>query len=368
MKHYRSFRYIPNSYTWRLTAALGIAISVAGSTAHVAVAQNNDASSNVAPQDRTFLSWRFEDVKDAMTDKVTRTAVGEADLDNGTTVQAIAKCDEVGIEFEFNTYSNKEPISLPMEGKQIRLRVRTDDGDTRIAVADHTHTNQAKTLFYDPGAARTAFAKSGGGSGEDSPMERALVGWMKDGLIKQGMDRLSHDALGTTDGLARAKSVRIELVLADGRTDVFDLNPQDGAFRSILQQCPGAAPADKSAGATATPTTAAPAPGHYYSPDAELTFKPPREVTIPNGSSVMVYLTQDQSSGVPVTGKISILGQKAYPSRQGNFCIVRWVSRGRTLIGEVGIVQLGAVLEPSQAKACYLPYGTSGGVNLSAQD
>ena len=371
MEHYRPFRYIPNSYVRHLSSAIGIALSVAGSTAHVAVAQNNDTSSQaVAPaaQNRTLLSWEIQDVRDAMTDKVTRMAVSKANFSDGTTLEASAKCDEIGIEFAFGTFSNKEPLPLSASGKEIQLRVRTDNGDTRIVRADRQYTNQAKTLFYDPDTSRAVLARSVRAPGGDSPMEKALTGWMADSTINEVLAKLAQNSLGTTDALTKARSVRVELVLADGRTDVFDLNPQDGAFRSILQQCPGAVPNDKSAGTTATPTTAATAPGHYYSPDAELTLKPPREVTIPNGSSVMVYLTQDQSSGVPVTGKISILGQKTYPSRQGNFCIVRWESKGRTLIGEVGIVQLGAVLEPSQAKACYMPYGTPGGVNLSAKD
>jgi hypothetical protein len=363
LEHYRPFRYIPNSYVRHLSSAIGIAISIAGSTAHVAVAQNSEASSNVAGQDRTFLSWEIQDVRDAMTDKLTRIAVSNAEFSNGTTLEASAKCDEIGVEFAFGTFSNKEPLPLSASGKEIQLRVRTDNGDTRIVRANRQYTNQTKTLFYDPDTSRAVLARSVRAPGGDSPMEKALTGWMADSTINEALAKLAQNALGTTDALTKAGSVRVELTLADGRTDVFDLNPQDQVLRSVMRQCPGGTPNHASA-----PTNAGPALGQYYAPSPGLTFSPPREVTIQNGNSIKVYLTDDQASGVSVMGKISILGQKAYPSRAGNFCIVRWVSNGRTLIGEVGIVQLGAVLEPSQAKACYLPYGTSGGVNLSAQD
>jgi hypothetical protein len=321
----------------------------AAQTARVAIAQNNDAPPDVGAHDRTFLSWRFQDVKDAMTDRVTRTAVGQADLDNGTTVQAIAKCDEVGVEFEFNTYSNKEPISLPMEGKQIRLRVRTDDGDTRVAVADHPHTNQAKTLFYEPVAAKTVIGRSGGGSGGDSPMEKALAGWMKDGIIKQALDKLSQDALGTTDVLARAKSVRIELILRDGRTDVFDLNPQDQVLKSTVEQCI----AGLGTHSTALPQHEAMAPSLPFAQPKRLTLQRP----------ITVYLAPNGKSPVTMQGEIFILGQKEFSN--GFVCVVRGkAADGREVAGVIAIPLLGAALDENQSKSCYMPHGM-GGVELT---
>ena len=155
-----------------------MALSVAVFGACAALAQNNDTGSQaIAPaaQDRTLLSWEIQDVRDAMTDKLTRLAVSHADFSNGTSVEASAKCDEIGIEFAFGTFSNKDPLPLSANGKEIQLRVRTDNGDTRVVRADRQYTNQAKTLFYHPDTSRAVLARSVRAPGGDSPMEKALI-------------------------------------------------------------------------------------------------------------------------------------------------------------------------------------------------
>ncbi len=297
----------------------------------------------------SLLSWEIQDVRDAMTDKLTRMAVSKTNFSNGTTLEASAKCDEIGIEFAFGTFSNKDPLPLSASGKEIQLRVRTDNGDTRLVQADRQYTNQAKTLFYDPDRSRAVLARSVRAPGGDSPMEKALSGWMANSTINEAMAKLTQDALGTTAALANAESVRIELTLADGRTDVFDLNPQDQALKTLVQQCASGPHTDRQAGGPLMPS---------------LPFAQPKDVTLVHPTQV--YLSANDSRGITAKGKLTILGQSQFTN--GYYCIVRVQIDNQYKTGLIGIDILGAALDPSQAKACYMPYGTPGGVDLSAND
>jgi hypothetical protein len=366
----------------------------------------------------SLLSWEIQDVRDAMTDKVTRMAVSKANFSDGTTLEASAKCDEIGIEFAFGTFSNKDPLPLSASGKEIQLRVRTDNGDTRIVRADRQYTNQAKTLFYDPDTSRAVLARSVRAPGGDSPMEKALTGWMADSTINEVLAKLAQNSLGTTDALTKAGSVRVELTLADGRTDVFDLNPQDQTLKALVQQCASGLHTDRRAGrqeqlkVTCETATAnsdntqkdEPIRQGIFPVDKQetgnqtgrtwyhitvdgrnfwikeqpcvtllpqaaqrsgelapsLPFAEPKDVTLVHPTQI--YLSANDSRGITAKGKVTILGQSQFTN--GFYCIVRVQIDKQYKTGLIGIDILGAALEPSQSRACYMPHG-AGGIELT---
>lgn len=332
-----------------LSSAIGIAISVVASTAHVAVAQNNGtppANSDAAP---TTLSWQVKDVKDAMTDVVTHKTVSYVDFPNGTSLEASAKCSALGVEFTLGMYSaNEKPSTLAWKDDTTQVRVRVDGASVRVARVAKEYINAARLVFYDPDAAMNYMERSVSSlCKKDELMCSALA----NAQIKEAMDKLRENAPGTLDVLAKAASVRVELVLADGTTNVFDLNPQDQVLKTIVQQCAANLHAGKQ---TASHGELAPS----------LPFPEPKPVTLKQ--PITVYLSDEDRTGVTVTGKIFILGQIAYSS--GNYCVVRWRTNNQaTLSGIVGINLLGDALDASQRQACYLPPGTKGGVNLSSE-
>jgi hypothetical protein len=311
------------------------------------------------------LSWEAVDERDKITDKVTRKAVGGGKFEDGISLEASASCDGVmGFEFSLHTYRGDAPAPFRWNNdNKIGLRLRLDTGDARVATAQAQYTNEATIVFYDPASSRKAL-----GAEQPGAQGQGLFGLFSGIVGGSMMFELANIAAGRIDELNSAQTARVELPLADGSANVVDLNPQDAALKSVISKC--AADLRKSAAAaaqqaSAAPASPAPSPGHYYAPSPGLAFIPPRDVTIPAGRSIKIYLTDDQASGVPVFGKITVLGQRYEPSRRGSLCIVRWSSNGQYVTGEIGISQLGAVLDPGQAKICYMPFGTPGGVNLS---
>jgi hypothetical protein len=235
LKHYRPFRFIPSSYLWRVSRAVGIAISVAGLSARVAVAQNNGtppANSDAAP---TALSWQVKDAKDAMTDVVTHKTVSYLDFPDGTSLEASAKCSALGVEFTLGMYSgNEKPSTLAWKDDTTQVRVRIDGANVRVARVAMEYTNAARLVFYDPDAAMNYMEKSVSSSCKKDDM---MCGPLANAQIKVAMDKLRENAPGTLDVLAKAANVRVELVLANGRTNVFDLNPQDNTVKNVIHEC-----------------------------------------------------------------------------------------------------------------------------------
>ncbi len=181
-----------------------------------------------AADDLPILSWQPKDVKDPMTDAVTHTAVSESDFQNGTRLAASAKCDKFYIEFAFDIFSSNA-TPAPLAGKDKTLvRVRVDDGDVR-AITVQKEYNEARAVFYDPDAAKRVM--------RSMPCDNEICGLTKEVIFDQIMNELKQNAPGTLAVLANATSVRLELPLADGRADAFELNPRDQALRTIVRAC-----------------------------------------------------------------------------------------------------------------------------------
>jgi hypothetical protein len=189
-----------------------------------------------AADELPVLSWQAKDVKDPMTDVVTQTAVSRVDFANGTKLEASAKCDKIGAEFMFDMFSGGAPMALAWQGKETHLRVRIDNGDVRVTAAAEQRPNETGALFYEPNTARTLFTEAFVkrlGSACDPYLCQPIMG----AQVKVMMDELGQRAEGTLATLANAKSIRLELPLADGRADVFELNPQDEALASVVRHC-----------------------------------------------------------------------------------------------------------------------------------
>jgi hypothetical protein len=399
-----------------LSSAIGIAISVVASTAHIAVAQNNGtppANSDAAP---AALSWHVKDVKDAMTDAVTHKMVSYVDFPNGTSLEASAKCSALGVEFTLGMYSgNEKPSSLAWKDDTTQVRVRIDGASVRVARVAKEYINAARLVFYDPDAAMNYMERSVSSlCKKDELMCSALA----NAQIKEAMDKLRENAPGTLDVLAKAASVRVELVLADGTTNVFDLNLQDQALKTLVQQCASGLHTDRQAGrqyqlkvtcetATAnSDNTQKDEPVHQgiYPVDKQetgnqtgrtwyhitvdgqnfwikeqpcvtllpqaaqrsgelapsLPFAEPKDVTLVHPTQV--YLSANDSRGITAKGKLTILGQSQFAN--GFYCIVRVQIDKQYKTGLIGIDILGSALDPSQRQACYMPHG-AGGVELT---
>jgi hypothetical protein len=189
-----------------------------------------------AADDLPVLSWQPKDAKDPMTDVVTHTAVGKVDFTNGTTLEASAKCDKLGVEFSFSLFSGGAASSLAWEREKTQVRVRIDNGHVQSAMAAEQHTNEANALFYEPDTARKLFTEAFGKQFGHS-CDPYLCKPIRDAQVKVTMDQLGQRAEGTLAALANARSIRLELTLTDGRADAFELNPRDQSLGNVVQAC-----------------------------------------------------------------------------------------------------------------------------------
>jgi hypothetical protein len=195
------------------------------------------------------LSWQLYDDVDKLTDVVTRKALSKTQLAGGTTVEASAVCDELGIEIALNTFRGDQAVPFAWEDNKIRIRLRIDDGETRSAGADEQYTNEVTIEFYDPTAARrlsqgaiaaaTPHLPSGESKAQQGASELAngLMGFFGGIAATSALAQLDVDAGGKLDQLVNAGSIRVELPLADGSSHVIELNPQDRALSTIVAKC-----------------------------------------------------------------------------------------------------------------------------------
>jgi hypothetical protein len=338
----RPFRFIPSAYVCLITTGIGLTIWAVALSTRVAVAQNSDmpqAKPDVAAP--AMLSWQVKDVKDAMTDVVTHKTVSYLDFPNGTSLEASAKCSGLGVEFTLAMYSGDEkPSTLAWKDNTTQVRVRIDGATVRIARVAKEYTNAARLVFYDPDGAKSYMERSVSSSCKKDDI---MCGSIAKAQIKVAMDQLQENTPGTLDVLAKAASVRVELALAGGRTNVFDLNPQDQALKGVMRECIG-----ELNHAASVQRDGEIAPSSPFAQPKRMTLQKP----------ITVYLTADAKSSVTMKDEISILGQKQFTN--GFTCVVRGkATDGRTITGLIRIDLLASALDESHSKACNMVHGAA---------
>ncbi len=169
------------------------------------------------------LSWVLRDFKDKMTDKVTRKAASESSFDGGVLIQVAASCAPYGVEFAFYAFRNREPAPFVQKEKLVGMRTRIDSGEVRMATGSAAYTNVAETGFYDAPFVEKQVKSN------THPLGRVLD--------EMALMSVQKNALGRLDQLLGARSIRVELPLADGGAYVVDLNPQDQTLKSIVLRC-----------------------------------------------------------------------------------------------------------------------------------
>jgi hypothetical protein len=180
------------------------------------------------------LSWALRDEKDQMTDQSTRKAVSRGGFDDGISLEASALCDPIGVEFSFDTFHNQDAAPFAWKDNKLGMRVRIDGGEIRTATANAEYTNEATIIFYDP-AATESFMQ--GALPHSQERNNPLLGLFNNVMTGTTLTVLQAAAAGKLKEIANAKSIRVELPLANGSAYVVELNPQDQALRTIVQPC-----------------------------------------------------------------------------------------------------------------------------------
>ena len=80
----------------------------------------------------------------------TRQAVSENIFEDGITLHASASCDDIGVEFDLDTFRGDEAAPYAWKGGKVRLRTRINGGDVSTAIAEAEYTNEARVVFYEP--------------------------------------------------------------------------------------------------------------------------------------------------------------------------------------------------------------------------
>lgn len=199
-------------------------------------AEGNNAPANGSEA----LSWKPYSETDKMTDVTTHKVVSAGIFDDNIKLEASASCDKVGVEFAFHTFLNHQPSPFAWRQGQIGLRVRIDGGAVRTAQAKNEYGNEAKILFYDPAATEKAFR----GALPHGQGKSPLLGPVNDMMSESLLAAVETAAAGKLNELAAARSIRVELPLANGNAYVIDLNPQDQALSDIIRQCSSGLHAD----------------------------------------------------------------------------------------------------------------------------
>jgi hypothetical protein len=181
-----------------------------------------------------MLSWKIRDVTDKITDETTRKAESGGAFEDGVSLEASAFCDGIGVEFAFDAFRGREAAPFAWKDDKIGLRLRIDGGDIRAATADAEYTNEAKIIFYEPDAAQSmvqgVLPHAEGNAGKLTDAFNAFIGG-------SALMTLQGVAAGKLAELAAARSIRVELPLADGSDNVVDLNPRDEALASVIRAC-----------------------------------------------------------------------------------------------------------------------------------
>jgi hypothetical protein len=180
-----------------------------------------------------MLTWQIRDVTDKMTNAKTRKAVSGGAFDDGIALEASAMCDKVGVEFAFDTFRNHKPAQFAWQEGEIALRVRVDGGAVRTARAKGEYGNEVKIAFYDPVVAEHLIRGATPRADRGSP----ILGPFNDVMANAMLNAIQSDAAGKLNELSGARSIRVELPLANGNAYAVELNPQDQALGAIVRQC-----------------------------------------------------------------------------------------------------------------------------------
>jgi hypothetical protein len=186
-----------------------------------------------APPAPGLLTWQIRDVTDKLTDAKTRKAVSGGAFDDGIALEASAMCDKVGVEFAFDTFRDHKPAQFAWQEGLIALRVRIDGGAVRTARAKGEYGNEVKIAFYDPVVAEHLIRGATPRADRDDP----ILGPFKNVMGNAMLNAIQSDAAGKLNELSGARSIRVELPLANGNAYVVELNPQDQALGGLVRQC-----------------------------------------------------------------------------------------------------------------------------------
>jgi len=194
-----------------------------------------------AQQATTTQYWELDDLKDPMTDRVTRSVGSDAVLADGTLVQVAALCDDLGIQFSFDVFRGGEGIAFAWrrsdDERVVDLRVRIDEDAVRTAAVTHELANEATLIFYDPaGAARVVAAALPGAQGQQPAVGQLYAGLLEvmGGAALAEFDRRTAGRLAELD---RAHSLRVEFPLADGTDNVVWIDLTEPALSAYVHQC-----------------------------------------------------------------------------------------------------------------------------------
>ena len=172
------------------------------------------------------VDWRMHNLHDAMTGSDTKQIVGELTFGDGTYVDVAAYFDDALLVARFATFGPKDPKPFKSADNTTGLRVRMGDGEVRTAVATKDYQNRAQIVFADYGILDgTNNKKRNGANGVE-----LLLGWA------EATNAIENAAKSASDlrELTRVTRVLVELPLADGSTNVVDLNPTHPVFRAFV--------------------------------------------------------------------------------------------------------------------------------------
>jgi len=194
-----------------------------------------------AEQTAATQYWDLDDIKDPVTDQVMRSIASDAVLQDGKLVQVSAVCDDLGIQFTFDTFRAGEGIAFAWrrsdDEKIVGLRVRIDEGAVRTAVATHELENEATIIFYDPAVATRVIAAELPGAQARHPAAGQLLGARFEAEAGAALAQFDKKVAGKLAELDAAHSLRVELPLADGTDNVVWIDLTEPALGAYVHRC-----------------------------------------------------------------------------------------------------------------------------------
>jgi len=243
LKHYRPFGLVVRSkrspellnrtiYHRILSQVFGI-VALGGVFA-------NDARSD---NSRGTLSWENYDNKDALTDKVTHEVGSQFTFPDGSIVQTTAKCGQTsagrsypGLTIIVATFKKGGNSSNPFawqHGTILLPVLINEQAQSGVrAYSENPRANLIPIGFYD----RVAAERYAHG---DQPGMMQLEALRRVAEIKRAeeWEVFVSGTGGTLTDLLQAKSVRVQMPLADGSANVVEFSPQDAVLKTFVEQC-----------------------------------------------------------------------------------------------------------------------------------
>ena len=176
------------------------------------------------------LSWQQHE--ESSTGQGAKEVAAQVVFSDGNTLQAFAKCGEIGLDFDFSTFRGSDLTPLPYAWRdneiQIPLRI---DGGAQAEVHAYTqdpHANQITIGFYDPTVAERYVGSHA------SLVTNVVAGGTTNSA---DWDKFVAGTGGQLNDLLGAASIRIELPLADGSADFAEINPRNPVLNAFAQRC-----------------------------------------------------------------------------------------------------------------------------------